>query len=127
MTFHPVPLLAALALAIALGLGTAAPAAAQTGETETQDEQAGYTSDELRSYVMAALEVQEIGSVYQPQLEAAATDKEQDEIRTQATTEMVDAIEDAGLTVERFNAISVSAQNDPELAGKLREYHDEMQ
>jgi len=84
-------------------------------------EQAPTVDDEtLRSFAMATLEIQEISQTYQPQLEAAESGEEQQEIAQTANDEMVQAVEAVpGIDVDQYNAIAQAAQNDPEMMQQI--------
>lgn len=123
MTYPRNIMLAILALVVALGLGTA-PAMAQDYGAPAE---ATYTDEELRAYAAAATEVQRINESYQPQLEAAESPEEVQAVREQATGQMVEAVEDEGLSVDRYNEIFQAAQADPEVAEQISQYVQEMQ
>jgi len=94
------------------------PAAAQQapapGQAPTVDDQT------LRSFAMATLEIQEISQTYQPQLEAAQSPEEQQEIAQTANEEMVRAVEAVpGIDVDQYNAIAEAAQNDPQMMQQI--------
>lgn len=117
------------ALALGLVAGWNAPAAAQTatepqGETQMQQEAEPLrlTDDDLRSYAMAAVQVQRISEAYQPRMEAAESAQQQEELRNQAMEEMVQAVEKEGLTVLKYNQISSVSQTDPEIASRIEKH-----
>ncbi len=74
----------------------------------------------LESFVVAFLQVDEINRTYAPQLQAAGTEEEQQQVRPQAGEAMVQAVEGAqGITIEEYNSIIETAQADPELAQQI--------
>jgi predicted PurR-regulated permease PerM len=74
----------------------------------------------LRSFAVATLEIQEISQTYQPQLEAAQSPEEQQEIAQTANAEMVQAVEAVpGINVDQYNAIAEAAQNDPQMMQQI--------
>jgi hypothetical protein len=76
----------------------------------------------IESFVVAFLQVDEINRSYAPQLQAAGSEEEQQEVRQQAGEAMVQAVESAqGITVEEYNTIIETAQTDPELAQQINE------
>jgi len=81
-----------------------------------------YSDTELKSFAVAALDVQRIRGIYLPQFEAAATPEEQEQIQTAARTEMVQAIEKRGMTVDKYTEIARQAQARPEIAEQI-EHH----
>ncbi|TVR96385.1 MAG: DUF4168 domain-containing protein [Rhodospirillales bacterium] len=129
MTYPRHIMFAILALAVTLGLG-AAPALAQEygapGEASPSAE-AAYTDEELRAYAAAAIEVQRINEAFQPQLQAADSPEDVEAVRVEATGKMVEAVEDEGLSVERYNEIFQAAQADPAVAEQVSRYVQEMQ
>ena len=94
------------------------PAAAQQAPAPGQ---APMVDDEtLRSFAVATLEIQEISQTYQPQLEAAGSPEEQQEIAQTANEEMVRAVEAVpGINVDQYNAIAEAAQNDPQMMQQI--------
>lgn len=124
MNFARTTLAAVAALGMAFGAasltGTSVttPVAAQTapapGQAPNVDE------DTLRSFAMATLEIQEISQAYQPQMEAAESQEQQQEIAQAANDEMVAAVEAVpGIDVDSYNAIAEAAQADPEMMQQI--------
>lgn len=124
MNFARTTLAAVAALGMAFGAasltGTSVttPAAAQTapapGQAPNVDE------DTLRSFAVATLEIQEISQTYQPQMEAAESQEQQQEIAQAANDEMVAAVEAVpGIDVDSYNAIAEAAQADPEMMQQI--------
>ena len=112
---------------VALGASWTPVVLAQTAEdapsVESQGEsQAAYTDAELKSFALAAINVQRIKDTYTPQLAAAATAAEADQVRETATKEMVQAIEGEGMTVSQYTQISTQLQADPELAKRVEDH-----
>lgn len=114
---------AAAMAATALAAGFALPAFAQA-ETETPQatQPAAPTEEDLQSYAAAALEVQSLLEEWQPQIEAAESPEQANEIGQQAQAEMVMAVEAEGLSVEEYNRITQLAQTDPELQSRIMSY-----
>ncbi len=74
----------------------------------------------LQSFVVAFLQVDQINRTYAPQVQAAASEEEQAQVRQQAGEAMVDAVEASnGITVEEYNSIIETAQTDPALAQQI--------
>jgi len=116
-------LVAAAVLGIA-GAFSVNGAAAQDAEPPAAMEAPATTFDEskLRSFVVAFLQVNEINRTYLPQMQEADSTEEQQQIQQQATQEMVMAVENAeGIDVDEYNAITESAQANPELASQLNQ------
>lgn len=115
-------LLAGIALASGLTLGATAvmaqqqetqPQAAPPTEAQKIDEQ------QLETYAKAAAKVQQINDSYLPKLKQAEDANKIDAIRKEAESKMVKAISDEGLTVEKYNRITIALRNDPQLAKEV--------
>lgn len=78
-----------------------------------------YSDQELQNYVLAMQDVSEIGQEKEPEIANAESEEEAQEIWQDAQEEMAAAVEERGLTVEKYNEITQAAQTDPELASKL--------
>lgn len=124
----------ATAAAGAVVLGLAGPAVAQQA-AQTQSSQAqppaaaaqgapaaaaaNVSDTQLRTFISAATEVQAISQKWQEKAAGSNSAEEVEEVRRQATDEMVGAVEEKGMTVDEFNAISQAAQQDPELKARI--------
>jgi len=122
-----------LAAAAALMLGVAGPAAAQaqsapqnaapSAPTTTQPNAGTPTvnvSDQkLRTFIDAATEVQTISEKWQAKAASSNSTEQVEEVRRQATEEMVGAVKDKGMTVDEFNTISKAAERDPQLKSRI--------
>ncbi|HET8729377.1 MAG TPA: DUF4168 domain-containing protein [Alphaproteobacteria bacterium] len=85
---------------------------------DTQDFDAGT----LDSFVEAFVQINQIGRAYGDRLTAAGTPEEQQQIRMQANSEMVQAIDKIdGIDVDQYNTIVTKAQQDPDLAARINE------
>jgi hypothetical protein len=73
------------------------------------------SDEELNAYADAVINVGEVRENYEPQIEASATIQQQQQLARQMQIAMVDAIEDSGMGVQRYNEISVYANGNPEL------------
>jgi len=77
-------------------------------------------SDEMVSKVgTAAVRVVEIRQSFTPRIDAARTQAEREGLEAQATTELVEAISEQGLSVDEYNEVVAAAQSDPELEERL--------
>lgn len=112
---------AALAAGIALGPALAVTASAQEAQPAVPAIEApGFTEEKLRSFAVAYLQVDAINNNYLPQVEAAATPEEQQQLREEAAQQMVDAVEQSdGITPAEYGEIIQAAQSDAELAQQL--------
>ncbi len=99
---------------------TEAPQAPSTMEAPAAAPTASYDDGKLQSFVVAFLQVDQINRTYAPQLAAAGSEEEQQQVRQQAGEAMVGAVENScGITVEEYNQIIETAQGNPELAQQI--------
>lgn len=115
----------ASALALALGAAYAAPAAMaqqqppQQGMQQQAPEISPVSDEEIWNFVRAVDDVSDIVQEVRPQLEAASDQEEAQLIQQAAQAQMLQAVEDQGLTPERYNEINMAAQSDPELGERI--------
>lgn len=108
--------LTAAALALALAASGSAWAQAQT---EFSDQQ-------LESFVVAALAVDELIREWNPRIQAAENDEQAAQLREEANAALLETItETDGITVEEYQEIGRAAQSDPELAARINEIYQE--
>lgn len=99
---------------------TEAPQAPATMEAPAAAPSTNIDDGKLQSFVVAFLQVDEINRTYAPQLAAAGSEEEQQQVRQQAGEAMVGAVESSGgITVEEYNQIIETAQGNPELAQQI--------
>ena len=89
---------------------------------EPPQQTSSYSDTELKSFALAALNVQRIRNVYLPKLEAAQTPEQEWEVREAAADEMAQAIEGEGMTVGQYREISNQVRQRPELAKRVQEH-----
>jgi hypothetical protein len=121
-------LLPAVALVTAaLTVGTVASAQQQRQQQQrapqTQTQSSTVTDKEITAFAAAATEVRQLNQKWLPQVQAAAKQGPEAEQRTrqQAMAEMSRAVENRGLSVERYSMILDQTQTDPELNRKIQE------
>ncbi len=77
-------------------------------------------SDDMVSKVgTAAVRVVEIRQDFTPRIVAAHSQAERDGLEAEATTALVEAISEQGLSVDEYNEVVAAAQSDPELEQRL--------
>lgn len=120
------PNLVTLALA-AIAVAWLAAAPAQTPQSPSDGAVASAkkpssppTDAELKSFAGAAVEVHRINDAYVPKLEAAGTVDEERKLEAAALREMVQAVENEGLSVDKYEEILTQAQTDRELVHRLK-------
>ncbi|TVQ29490.1 MAG: DUF4168 domain-containing protein [Geminicoccaceae bacterium] len=111
---------AALALWAFAPLVPATPVAADRAFAQGAAPGAEIGDEALRRFAVAALEVQEIGRTWQEAAQQAQTEAEMESLREDAQSQMVEAVENEGLTVDDYNAIVAAAEADPELAARIQ-------
>ncbi|WP_300378159.1 DUF4168 domain-containing protein [Henriciella sp.] len=116
---------AAIAAATLAGGGAAiaqqqsqAPAAPQQAQPQAQIEPV--TEAEIDQFVAANNEVSTIAQSANAELQAAEDKAAAQKVQAEAQKEMMAAIQDEGLTPQRFTEIVQLARADEELANKLR-------
>ena len=109
--------LATISFAI-LCLVMAAPARAAPDAPQPA---AGYSDAELKSFAVAAVKLQRINDTYLPKLRTATSEDEHRQVKETATAEMRRALQEEGLSVDKFRTIVSQAQADRALAERIRE------
>jgi hypothetical protein len=114
------------ACAAALGLATAlaaAPALAEDYDYDTpppQEQQAAPVSEaKLDQFVTALNEVHAIRNEAAEELEATTDPQDAQEVQQKAQQQMIEAVEEAGLTIEEYNQIATMMSSDPELQERI--------
>ena len=96
-----------------------------TGAPYAQDQ---YEQAKLKSFVSAALKVNDLIEQWTPRIQGAQDETEAAALRDQANGELVAVIESAdGITVDEYRQISQAAQADPQLMARISGIFDEMQ
>jgi hypothetical protein len=109
---------ALLTVALALALAAPGPVWAQA-QPEFNDQQ-------LESFVLAAIAVDEVIREWNPRIQAAENDAQAAQLRQQANSELMDVITQMdGITVEQYQEIGRAAQADPDLAARIQEIYQE--
>jgi hypothetical protein len=92
----------------------------QSAPSEKAAPSGSYTDAELHSFVVAALEVERIKATYIPKL--AENLREQQQVKQAASEEMVKALKQQGMSVDKFQEMLTDVQTDPALAAKVNQY-----
>ncbi|QXO19193.1 MULTISPECIES: DUF4168 domain-containing protein [Vibrio] len=104
--------------------------AAQEGQAQQQQQQAAapqqaqpieVNDEQLEQFAEAQASVNEIRVDAMTKLKNSEDPKEAQEIQQQANQEMVDAVQDTGLSVEDYNLIARAVQNDTSLQSRLQQ------
>jgi hypothetical protein len=102
----------------------AAQAQQQVPPPQGQTSQPQAISDkEIETFAAAATEVRQLNKQWTPKLEAAANESKEAEeaVRQQALTEMAQAVERKGMSVDRYEQIFSVAQSDGNIRRKIVE------
>ena len=112
-----------LAIAFALlGVAWAPLPFAQVGQPTAEQTAEPYSDAELQSFAEAALEVKRIKAGYASKLQAAASAEEQQNLKEAASQEMKRAVEERGISVDKYQEILANALTNPELAQRINKY-----
>ncbi len=123
MAYQFSSVVAACGLLVVSGFAGVSGAMAQSAAPQRQpQQQAAISQEELKSFAVAAKEVQKINQSYMPSYQSAQTDEQKKAIEREAMGKMTQAVKEKGLTVEKYNQIVQVAQSDPEVARKVDEY-----
>ena len=96
----------------------------QQAQAPQQEQQQGapISEDQLRSYAVAAAEVQRISAQVQPRIQAAGTEAQKRQIQQQALDQMAQAVREEGMSVQEYNEITQQVQTDPQLSQRVQNY-----
>ncbi|NYT85600.1 DUF4168 domain-containing protein [Pollutimonas harenae] len=79
-----------------------------------------YSDAQLERFVSASEKVAMISQEYTPKLQASKDETTQKKIFEEADQKMVKAVHDEGMTVDQFNGINQSLQQDPNLVKRVQ-------
>jgi hypothetical protein len=121
-------LVAMMALFSAPASAALAPVALAPDGAEPQVQpldEAAFSDEELKTFVVAVIEVQRINQDYLDRLGAATSNEEQERMLQSAADRMTEVVQKNGMTVDRFTEILNHAQMNPQLASRVRKHmHD---
>jgi len=81
-----------------------------------------FSDAELKAFAGIVVEVQRIADSYRPKVEAAQTVREKQKMEVAASDEMTRAVEQEGMTIDRYKEILTQTLSNPEVAGKVKEH-----
>ena len=122
MNIRNLPIVAVAALGMAFGAASLMPVQAQQAPAPAQAPAAtsAYSDEQLRSFAVATLQIQEVGQEYQPRMEAAETTEQQQQLAQEANAQMVQIVEQVeGITVPEYNEIAEAARANPEIMQQI--------
>ena len=107
-----------LTAALAFALAASDPVWAQA--------QPEFSDQQLESFVVAAIAVDEVIREWNPRIQAAEDDAQAAQLREQANAELVEVITQTdGITIEGYQEIGRAAQANPDLAARINEIYQE--
>jgi hypothetical protein len=99
-------------------------ALAASGSAWTQT-QAEFTDQQLESFVVAALAVDELIRAWNPRIQGAENAEQAAQLREEANAELVEAItRTEGITLEEYQEIGRTARDDPALAARINDIYE---
>ena len=105
-----------LAAGLALALAASGSAWAQA--------RADFSDQQLESFVVAALAMDEVIREWNPRIQAAENEEQAAQLREEANAALMETISKAdGITIDEYQEIGQAAQNDPELAARINEIY----
>lgn len=120
-------LFAASAIA-AFAAGATAPAIAQQSITPPAASEAqGVDQTRVEAFAEAYLAVRDVVDRWNPRIRDAEDQQQAEQLRTQATREMTQAIVASGLEVQTYQQIAEAAQANPDLAQRIDRAARELQ
>ncbi|MDH4572411.1 MULTISPECIES: DUF4168 domain-containing protein [Salinicola] len=104
------------------GLASAPVMAQESADSgaQAQAPAQNFSDDQLQQFADASQDIAMISQDYTEQLQNASDEGEQQKIRQQANDEMVQAVQDSGMSVEQFNSIGQAIQQDPQLMQRVK-------
>lgn len=105
-----------------LGMAWAPVTVAQDGPPSLEQTAPPVSDAELKSFAVAVLEVQRINDAYMPRFQASKTPEEQQRVEDAASKEMVQAVEKQGMTVDKYKEILTLAQQNPQVAERIKQH-----
>ncbi len=87
----------------------------------TQAQQPNFSNEQLKSFAAAAETVTTIGMKYGNRVQNAESQQEALQLREEAQSKMVDAVQSEGLSVETYTAIGQELQRNPKLLQRIRQ------
>jgi adenylate kinase len=123
-TMRLAPALVAVALSVGVaGVGMPSQTFAQTNQPTATAQ--SFSDEDLRTFAVALLEVEKVGVAWQDRVKQAPVEQ-QPQLEAQAHQEMVQAVQETGLSVDDYNVIAQAAASDPALRDEIVKHVNEM-
>lgn len=114
-----------IALAALFAAGGTAVAQSAAGQAPAFGEQtpatAAMTEQTVDAFVDAFVAVQEIREDFSERLQSATNEAEAQAMQQEAQEQMIQAVEQSGMSVQEYNDVAMALQNDPELMQQVQE------
>ncbi|WP_018144107.1 MULTISPECIES: DUF4168 domain-containing protein [unclassified Thioalkalivibrio] len=94
---------------------------AQGGAPMQEAPEVDLSEEDIDTFVTAFVAVQEVREDFADRLQSAEDETEAQSMQQEAQDEMVNAVEDSGMSVEEYNEVAMALQNDPELMQEVQE------
>jgi GTP1/Obg family GTP-binding protein len=91
----------------------------------TQAQQQDFSNEQLKSFAAAAEAVDTIAMEYGNRAQNAQSQQETLQLREEAQSKMVNAVQNEGLSVETYSAIGQEAQRNPKLRQRILQLQDD--
>jgi hypothetical protein len=106
--------------------GAALALAVAASSSAWAQEQTEFSDQQLESFVVAAVAVDELIREWNPRIQAAESEEQAAQLREEANAALLETIsETEGITIEQYQEIGQAAQSDPELAARINEIYQE--
>ena len=88
--------------------------------------QTAYSDAKLEAFVTAALAVDDLVKTWAPRIDNADSQERADQLRTQANTELIDAVESTdGISLDEYRQIVREAGQDADLSARIQKIVEE--
>jgi len=111
--------------AVALALAVPSLASSQTTAPQPSSPIQTFSDQELMTFARATLDVEQIAMKYEEKMQAVEDAGQKEEFADQATGEMTEAVQQRGLSVEKYNEMAETVTRNPELARRVLDYRKE--
>ncbi|MGK0546606.1 DUF4168 domain-containing protein [Halomonas cupida] len=95
--------------------------ASSSADVEAAVQAQNFSDAELQKFADASKEIATISQDYTQRLQEAEDQQAQQDVRTEANQKMVEAVQQSGLEVEKFNAIGQAIQQNPDMMKRVQE------
>jgi len=109
-----------MASTVAMAQDNANSAPQSQSQSQSQAPAKDFSDNELQQFANASQDIASISQDYTEKLQNASGEGDQQKIRQKANDEMVAAVKDSGMDVEKFNSIGQAIQQDPQLMKRVQ-------